>query len=187
MSSILEKLLAQDEAKPQQEELLYPPIFIYLLMSSLSLLIPVADLFLYSIWLRWSTVERDKTRIRDSRVRHAPFALRSLYFGTTWTIENYTGITEFMWKFASIGIKGILVALAWPFWLFPIVIGSIIYVFITILISIFKCLFFGSTPHSQTHQCDSLTESEEEEDALEAIDKTVAEVLKGEHSDEEDK
>ena len=167
---LFQRLLQKEDEKAQatveHDELRYPLIFIYLLMCSLCFLIPIIDLFMYTIWLRWSTSERDKLK-RDARVSNAPFALRSLHFGTTWTMDNYTGITEFLWKFASIGFKGIFVAIAWPFWLFPIVIGSVVYVVMSIILGLGTPFFNLIRKNEEYVQYDSLSESEDEYEEVE--------------------
>jgi len=96
-------------------------------------------------------------------------------------MDKYIGMTEGFWKFATISFKGLFVAFAWPCWLFPIVVGSIVYVLLTIL----QCLIWGRT-NTQMDNYDSLTESEGEDDEVIVIDSRKKDDKEGDGGEDSD-
>ncbi len=148
-------------------------------MSLICLSIPIIDLFVYAIWIRWSSIEKKKMSCRNGRVSKAPYLLKFFHFGTTWTLTEYTGITEFLWKFVIIGLKGLFISFMWPFWIFPILIGCIVYVIIKIMhtfVGIVLRLILGKGEYEEYTSISSSSSSEDNE----SEDETEH---KGDHSD----
>jgi len=160
------------------DDMRYPMFFMYILMCLISLIVPLVDLFLYAAWVRWTTTfseyeeddddveeekaERKKKPHRRKKKTNVPFPLNLIQHGTTWSRTEYIGLTEYLWKFTTIGWKGIFVALSWPFWLVPIVIGSLLSVFIMSLKYFIKISFGALTIEEDGYY--SLSDEEEEID-----------------------
>ena len=147
----------------------YNNIFLYLLMFIISLSIPAIDLVLYSFWLRWSSQRKWKRKSKKRNLISAPFPLNLVQFGATWDDVTYTGLTEYLWKFSLISIKGILIAALWPFWLFPIVIGSALYLVYSVACFILHILLCKNRKshkllEEESEESDSNDEDEESED-----------------------
>lgn len=175
-------------------EMRYPYIFVYIMMCLLCLSVPTIDLFLYAIWLRWSSSQKGnahkkgKKKVKSKSTNEiqeddakndtddhliqkdsVPFPLKSLQYGATWTPTQYIGLTEYLWKFTTIGWKGIVVSLSWPFWLIPITIGSFLYIILTVLHYIVSKLlsFVISSRDEDYYECEPLSDEEEDREQME--------------------
>lgn len=147
----------------------YNNIFLYILMFIISLSIPAIDLVLYSFWLRWSSQRKYKLKSTKTNLISAPFPLNLVQFGATWDDVTYTGLTEYLWKFSLISIKGIAIAVLWPFWLFPIVIGTTLYLVYSIVCFILRILLCRNRKsyelsEEESEKSDSDDDDEESED-----------------------